>query len=267
MLNFNITEEDVKSFVKVRFSKNYDGDLFERIWNVYKSLPAFKINENWIEVEPELLNYEYLNELHNIVKLTTQYFMRKTFQAMKVDLDDPNVAEDLITGNIGSFGRVAKMMTGSNTHDDRELMGGRFHMPVRLAKFPNTSDKKLPIIKEVDLMAVCSHHLAPFGTLVGPKAKVIVAYIPDKFVLGISKLQRVVRYISQRGWLQEDLTKVIYDEISKVADTKSVYVKLKNIEHTCEKYRGAVTQSQGFTTEYYGGLFDTDQQLLNSVKD
>ena len=267
MLNFNITEADVKEFVEVRFTRKYATAPFDKIWNVYKSLPDFKINENWIEVEPELLNYEYLNELQFIVRLTTQYFMNKTFQAMKVDLDDPNVAEDIDSDNVGSPGRVSKMWTGASIHDDRELMGGRFHVPVRLAKFPNTSEKKLPIIKEVDLMAVCSHHLAPFGTLVGPEAKVIISYIPDKFVLGISKLQRVVRYISQRGWLQEDLTKVIYDEISKVADTDSVYIKLKNIEHTCEKYRGAVTQSQGFTTEYYGGLFESDLQLLNSVRD
>lgn len=82
-----------------------------------------------------------------------------------------------------------------------------------------------------------------------------MAYIPKDYVLGISKLQRVVRFIAQRGWLQEDLTKAIYKEISKTAETDDVYVKLKNIKHSCEFLRGALSDSDGFTTEYFGGKF------------
>jgi len=265
-MNFKITEKEIKDYVKKRFELKFNLKKFNEIWNKYKTLPNFKINENWFEKIPEIKNYPYLNELHFILRTVTQFYLTKAFEAMKIDLNDANVAENLEEGNISTPGRIAKMWCGADTHDDRELMGGRFHKPVRLAKFPNTSEKNLPIIKEVDLMAVCSHHLAPFGTLVGPESRVIIAYIPDKFVLGISKLQRVVRYVAQRGWLQEDLTKAIYDEISKTAETESVYVKLKNIEHTCEKYRGAVTQSQGFTTEYYGGDFEENKELLEMVR-
>ena len=267
-MKFNVTEEEVKKFVENRFILKFPFliDSFDEIWEKYEKLPDFKINENWFENIPGIQEYDYKEELHYVLRLVSQFFITKTFEAMKIDLDDPNVKEDLEQGNIGTPGRLSKMWIGSCIHDDRELMGGRFHDPVRLATFPNTSDKILPIIKEVDLMAVCSHHLAPFGTLVGNNTKVIISYIPDKFVLGISKLQRVVRYIAQRGWLQEDLTKAIYDELCKVAQTESIYVKLKNIEHTCEKYRGAMTQSQGFTTEYYGGEFDIDSNLLKSVR-
>jgi len=122
---------------------------------------------------------QYKNEFHFILRMVTQFYLSKSFEAMKIDLSDPNVTEDLTTGNIGTPGRLAKMWCGADTHDDRELMGGRFHEPVRLAKFPNnvSNDYAInPIIKEVDLMAVCSHHLAPFGTLVGPEAKVIISY-------------------------------------------------------------------------------------------
>jgi len=209
--------------------------------------------------------------MHLVLRLIATVKMESVFKTLLIDLNDPNVKENLKEGNLGTPGRIIKMWMGANTHDDRELMGGRFHTPVRLAKFPNEiseSEYKNPIIKEIDLTAVCSHHFAPFGTLVSnnPNAKVIVAYIPDKFVLGISKLQRVVRYISQRGWLQEDLTKAIYDEICKTAETNSVYVKLKNIEHSCEKYRGAMSQGDGFTTEYYGGDFRKNKSLLEMVR-
>ena len=262
-------EKDVKMYVKERFKRKYDIEIFDSLWETYKTFPKFRINENIFENVPQMKDCKYKNELHFIIRMATQYYLTKAFEAMKIDLNDPNVAEDLESGNIGTPGRLAKMWCGADLHDDRELMGGRFHEPVRLAKFPNkVLDETLinPIIKEVDLMAVCSHHLAPFGTLVGPKAKVIISYIPDKYVLGISKLQRVVRYVAQRGWLQEDLTKAIYKEISRAADTNNVYIKLKNIEHTCEKYRGAITQSQGFTTEYFGGIFKENKNILKTVR-
>jgi GTP cyclohydrolase I len=283
-MNFNVNEDNIKTYVMERFIKKFHNinleeatksDLiyFNNIWDIYKSIPEFKINENIFE-NVEMISHHYKSELEAIqfiVRMVTTFYLTKAFEAMKIDLNDPNVAEDLESGNIGTPGRLAKMWCGADTHDDRELMGGRFHEPIRLAKFPNEiSDKefKNPIIKEVDLTAVCSHHLAPFGTLVSsnPNAKVIISYIPDKYVLGISKLQRVVRYIAQRGWLQEDLTKAIYNEISKTAETDSVYIKLKNIEHSCEKYRGAMTQGDGFTTEYFGGVFREDKDLLNSVR-
>ena len=285
-MKFEVNEEEVKNFVARRFFKKYhdvnmdlndaneeDSAFFNELWNKYKEIPSFKINENIFENVPMVRDQaDYMQEmLQFVIRTVTTYYLTKTFEAMKVDLNDPNVAEDLESGNIGTPGRLAKMWCGADTHDDRELMGGRFHEPIRLAKFPNEiSDKefKNPIIKEVDLTAVCSHHLAPFGTLVSsnPNAKVIISYVPDKYVLGISKLQRVVRYIAQRGWLQEDLTKAIYDEISKTAETDSVYVKLKNIEHSCEKYRGAMTQGDGFTTEYFGGIFREDKDLLQTVR-
>lgn len=265
-MDFKVTEKEIKEFVKERYSEKFNHKTFNEVWNKYKMIPNFKINENWFMNVPEINDFNFKKELHFVLRMVVQFYLTKTFQAMKIDLDDPNVMEDLNCGNIGTPGRVAKMWCGADTHDDRELMGGRFHEPVRLAKFPNSSERNLPIIKEVDLMAVCSHHLSPFGTLVGPEAKVIISYIPNKFVLGISKLQRVVRFIAQRGWLQEDLTKAIYEEISKTAETDSVYVKLKNIEHTCEKFRGAVTQSQGFTTEYYGGDFTNNKEILEMVR-
>jgi GTP cyclohydrolase I len=273
MQNFYVDENVVKQYVKKRFVDNFGSDEvnsypFEFYWDRYKVLPTFKINENMF-ADAEQAGYD--DVIHFILRTVTQFFITKAFEAMKIDLKDPNVAENPETGNIGTPGRIAKMWCGTNTHDDRELMGGRFHKPVRLAKFPNEiseAEYRNPIIKEVDLTAVCSHHLAPFGTLVSSNlnAKVIISYIPDKYVLGISKLQRVVRYIAQRGWLQEDLTKAIYNEISKTAETGSVYVKLKNIEHSCEKYRGAMSQGDGFTTEYYGGAFREDPELLKMVR-
>jgi GTP cyclohydrolase I len=256
-----------KENLKEAFIKQF-GSLkgFNEAVRRYKELEAFKINENVFENN---VDTEYDEKVHFVLRWNTGNYIKLAFQAMKIDLDDPNVAQELESGNIGTYQRIAKMWCGADTHDDRELLGGRFHKPVRLAKFPNSiSDNSLvnPIIKEVDLTAVCSHHLAPFSTKFSPDAKVIVSYIPDKYVLGISKLQRVVRYVAQRGWLQEDLTKAIYDEIVKVAETESVYVKMTHIVHSCESLRGCVTDSDGFTTEYFGGHFKENKDILEPVR-
>jgi len=75
-------------------------------------------------------------------------------------------------------------------------------------------------------------------------------------------LQRIANWVSQRYFLQEDLTKALYDEISDIADTKSVYVILKNIEHTCQNLRGVKATDGGFTSEHYGGKFKTNPDLI-----
>jgi len=265
-MEFKVTEKDVKEFVKERFNKKFSPRLFNEVWRKYKELPSFKINENWFESIPEIKEYPYVKELHYVLRLVSQFYMIKTFEAMKIDLNDPNVWEDLNNGNIGTPGRIVKWFVGADTHDDRELLGGRFHEPVRLATFPNDNEKNLPIIKEVELTAVCSHHALPFSTKFNENAKVVIAYIPDKYLLGISKLQRLVRYVAQRGWLQEDLTKAIYNKIKEAAQTDSVYIKLKNIRHFCEWGRGVLSEGQGFTTEYYGGDFEANKELLEMVR-
>jgi len=257
-----LTESQLQKIKKTYNSKNLQTP-FDKAFEIYKNAESFKINENVYEKNPE-----WNDDVHYLMRLIATEKLKEVFEALKIDNEDDNVKEEYEVGNIGTAGRIIKMWSGADTKDDRELMSGRFHKPVRLAKFPNeiSEDYDNPIIKEVDLTAVCSHHFAPFSTKFSDSSKVVIAYIPDKYVLGISKLQRVVRYIAQRGWLQEDLTRAIYKEISISAQTKDVYVKLKNIKHSCEFLRGALSESEGFTTEYFGGKFRTNKELLDFVR-
>jgi GTP cyclohydrolase I len=245
MVRKNMT---VKNYTKERYTKKYKN--FNKHWNDYEALESFRINENVQQVG------DVTDEVHYIMRLCTQYHLTEAFRAMRINLDDPNVEEEYDVGNIGTPGRIAKMWTGSGTHDDRELLSGRWANKPRLAKFPNTHDTHIPITKRVDLTAVCSHHAAPFSTTFRDDAYAIISYIPENYVLGISKLQRLTDWISQRGWLQEELTQEIYKEISQVAETESVYVKLYNVVHTCESLRGAKSKDGAFTSEYYGGDFN-----------
>ena len=261
---FNILTTECLDWVKPRFEQRYDYIDFGGIIKKYESLSDFKISENVFEK-----NADFDEELHFLMRLISQYHMECVFRAMKIDMTDPNVSEDLSTGNIGTPGRVAKVWCGFDTHDTTELLSGRWTKRPRIASFPNESNQKFPITKRVDLVSVCSHHTSPFSTMFRPDSYAIVSYIPEETILGISKLQRLVDWVSRRGHLQEGLTEAIYNEVCKAAETKNVYVKLCNIVHTCESLRGSQAKDGSFTSEFYGGEFNNIEirrQVQNSIK-
>lgn len=243
-----------KDYIYRKYSSGGFKD-FEEDYSAYLELKPFKISENVKEVGG-------ISEgAHYIMRIVAQYHMECVFRAMKVDMTDPNV-----TGDKGTPYRIIKMWTGSDLEDDSELMSGRWTKKPRIASFPNDIGTKFPITKRIDIVSVCSHHFAPFTTLHRPDSYAIISYIPDKLVLGISKLQRIADWVSRRGHLQEGLTKMLYDEISKAAETDSVYVKLYNLVHGCEQLRGSQSHDGTFTSEYFGGDFE-DISLRKSVKE
>ncbi len=253
--------EELK-FIEKRYDIKFGGvNDFAESLEKYNKIKAFNINENIFD------KTDIDDKTHFIMRMSSQFYLTKAFASMKINLEDPNTEEDLAVGNIGTPGRIAKMWCGANTNDDAELLCGRWSKPPRLASFPNAdnNNKHIPITKKVDLIAVCSHHAAPFSSTFRPDGQAIVSYIPKDKVLGISKLQRIVNWISKRGWLQEDLTKAIYEAVSDAAETTDVYVGLINIEHSCESIRGANSKDGAFTSEYYGGRFNK-AKLRNSLK-
>lgn len=244
-----------KDLIFKRFKHKYPRcteDQFESYYVQYCQLRPFKASGNIFES-----NQEISNEVHYLMRLIVQFFFEQAFDAMLIDLNDPNVKEDLEHDNIGTPGRLAKIFCGASIEDDTELGSGRWNPKPRIATFPNTNWDKFPITKRVDINSSCSHHTIPFGTLYSSDSYAIVSYIPGDFVLGISKLQRLVNWVAKRYWLQEDLTKKIWDVVSEAAQTEDVYVKLCNIRHGCEFLRGAQTKDGSFTSEYYGGEFNS----------
>jgi len=234
-------------------NKGYGENKIKKLIKQYDLIKPFKINENIHAIQPDI---KMTKHLQKVVKLYTTFYATKMFKAMRVDLTDPNTERDLKKGNIGTPGRVAKMYIGKDQSDDTELLSGRWIKSPRLASFPNEENsRKIPITKRVDIVATCSHHIAPFSSMFRSDAYAIISYIPEDHVLGISKLQRITDFVSRRGWLQEDLTKALFKEVSKAAKTKNVYVKLYNIVHNCEFLRGAQSTDGAFTSEYYKGKF------------
>ncbi len=254
-------QKELYNFIAARYKGDLDLDI---AFQAYLDLPEFKANENIFDII-DGTDTSFNDSIHHVMRLATQFYLTRTFQAMKFSMDDPNVAEVIEDGNIGTPGRLSKVFCGADTHDDTELGVGRWTPRPRIAAFPNVNtDTKIPITKRVDLVSNCSHHGIVFSTLTRDDSYAIISYIPDKFVLGISKLQRLTDWVARRYHLQEDLTLDIYNEIAEIAKTKSVYVKIVNAVHGCEFFRGAQSRDGSFSSEMYGGKFE-DPEMRQQV--
>ena len=262
-----INKMDYLEFIKDNYKRKFGSlDNFEENYDLYLNLPAFKANENIHEIftdyskgAPALIDFEseYIKddtlkpEVHWIMRSSVQYYINKALEAMKVDMTDPNIAVNAL--GKGTAGRIAKMWVGNDPEDTSELGSGRWNKEPALSRFPNNDNIRSTITKSVDIVACCSHHFLPFSSFDG--GKVTISYKPDKYVIGISKLQRFVNWASRRFWLQEDLTSYIGKTISRIAETEDVYVKMEGIVHGCEKFRGASSKNGSLDTEYKSGLF------------
>lgn len=269
---FDITEPALE-YVKEKYLSKFDSlDNFEKDLALYKELPIFKGNENVHEMLTDYSKREGLADIegrfvkhesikygvHFIMRAFATYYLTQAFQAMKIDLEDPNTRENSLLKS--TPGRVIKTWTGNDPEDTTELGSGRWNPEPYISTFPNTDNNHSIIKKEVDIVACCSHHFLPFTTFQGGKA--IIAYRPNKYVLGISKLQRYANWVSRRFWLQEDLTSYLGNKIKQIADTEDVYIRLEGLVHQCESVRGVQSKNGSLTTEFKSGYFlENDVQL------
>ena len=138
--------------------------------------------------------------------------------------------------------RVAKsmaFMTQGYGTDPRELLlSARFREEYR----------QMVIVKDIDLFSLCEHHLAPF---IG---KAHVAYIPNGYITGLSKIARVVECYARRLQVQERLTVQIRDSIQEALNPLGVAVVIE-AAHTCMQMRGVQKLNSVTTTSAFTGIF------------
>jgi len=107
------------------------------------------------------------------------------------------------------------------------------------------------IIKDIQLESTCEHHMAPI------LGKAHVAYIPNKRVVGISKLARIVDVYGKRLQTQETMTAQIADSIQRVLDPKGVAVVI-DAAHQCMTTRGVHKENSTTITSRMIGVFRSD---------
>ena len=131
----------------------------------------------------------------------------------------------------------------------KELCSGLGEKPFELRKFEVNEgyEPSMVVLQHIPVKSVCAHHLLPF---VG---QATVAYIPDQYICGLSKLARVVDYFSRRPQVQEQLTHDIAQFLRLQLEPQGVGVIIK-ASHLCMQMRG-VNHDGTMTTSSLKGSF------------
>lgn len=113
---------------------------------------------------------------------------------------------------------------------------------------------EMVVERNINVQSNCEHHFVVID------GKATVAYIPNKTVLGLSKINRIVEFFSKRPQIQERLTEQIYHAISYILETDNVAVVI-NATHYCVKSRGIQDTGSSTITSKLGGVFKTDPSV------
>ncbi len=150
-------------------------------------------------------------------------------------------------GLVNTPKRVAKamrFMTQGYRQDIDHLLNG--------ALFPIEYDEMV-IVKDIDFFSMCEHHLLPFF------GKCHVGYLPNKKVVGLSKIPRVVDAFSRRLQVQERLTVQIAETLKRKLNAHGVAVVME-ARHLCMMMRGVEKQNTVAVSSSMLGVFRTQQQ-------
>jgi GTP cyclohydrolase I len=143
--------------------------------------------------------------------------LEEVLDVMRIDRNDQNSAN--------TPRRVARMWVN-------ELFAGRFEQAPPVTVFPNRKDvDELVISKGIKVMSVCSHHWQPIS------GECSIGYLPDKHVIGLSKLSRIVDWFARRGQIQEELGEQIADYLQELIEPKALGVVISS-KHYCMIARG-----------------------------
>jgi GTP cyclohydrolase I len=108
--------------------------------------------------------------------------------------------------------------------------------------------KQMVIVKDIDFYSMCEHHMLPFF------GRAHVAYIPNGYITGLSKLARVVEAFSRRLQVQERMTTQIRNVIQDCLNPLGVAVVIE-AQHMCMQIRGVQKQNSVTTTSAFTGIF------------
>lgn len=169
-----------------------------------------------------------------------QQLMTEVVSTIGLDLNDDSITD--------TPKRIAKMYVD-------EIFSG-----LDYTNFPKVSiiENKMQVdemikVSRISFSSTCEHH---FVTIDGMAT---VAYIPHKDVIGLSKINRIVRFFAQRPQVQERLTQQILVALQTLLKTDDVAVSIDAV-HFCVKARGVMDETSSTRTTSLGGSFKTDDR-------
>ncbi len=200
-----------------------------------KQIELIGDNHEHFSIETPLKENAFDKSNFEKIKTIENHF-RIILAELGLDLNDDSLK--------GTAYRVAKMYVN-------EIFGGLDpRNKPKISLFENKYNyNKMIIEKNINLNTTCEHHFLPIIGIAH------IAYISSGKVIGLSKLNRIVKYYSDRPQVQERLTTQIYNELIAVLDTENVMVVI-DAKHLCVTSRGIKDDSCSTITEMYGGDFN-----------
>lgn len=155
-----------------------------------------------------------------------------------------NPAREGLVNTPERVARAFRFLTSGYREDIDQILNG--------ALFDVHYDEMV-IVKDIEIYSLCEHHLLPFF------GKCHVGYIPNKKVIGLSKIPRIVEVFARRLQVQERLTQQIAETIRDKIDPKGVAVIIEG-HHLCMMMRGVEKQNSSMITSAMLGMFREDQR-------
>lgn len=140
-----------------------------------------------------------------------------------------------------------KFLTRGYTQNIEDVVNG--------ALFEAESDDMI-IVRDIEFFSMCEHHMLPFF------GKCHVGYIPNKKILGLSKVARIVDMYARRLQIQERMTKEIATALMEILDAQGVGVVIE-AQHLCMQMRGVEKQNSFTTTSSMQGSFRAELATRN----
>ncbi|HET8760005.1 MAG TPA: GTP cyclohydrolase I FolE [Nitrospiria bacterium] len=163
--------------------------------------------------------------------------------------EDPQ--RDGLVNTPGRVERALRQFTSGYHQDVADILNG--------ALFP-IEYNEMVIVRDIDFYSLCEHHLLPFF------GKCHVAYLPNKKIIGLSKLPRLVDVFSRRLQVQERLTQQIAETIQEHIEPLGVAVVMEG-QHLCMMMRGVEKQNTLAVTSAMLGVFKTDYKARGEFLD
>lgn len=132
------------------------------------------------------------------------------------------------------------------------------HAILNSAKFHEKVSEMI-IVKDIEIYSLCEHHMLPFY------GKAHIAYIPNQWITGLSKIARVVDVFSRRLQVQERLTTQILDAIKDTLEPLGVAVVIE-ASHLCMMMRGVQKQNSVTTTSAFCGEFEKNETRSEFIR-
>lgn len=167
-----------------------------------------------------------------------EHHMREVLKLLELDLADDSLEE--------TPGRIAKMYV------DEVFSGLDYKNFPKITLIENKMDvSEMVRVKDITVTSTCEHHLVTID------GKAAVAYIPRGKVIGLSKINRIVRFFAQRPQVQERMTQQILIALQALLGSDDVAVTI-DATHYCVKSRGVMDATSVTTTTSLGGIFKTN---------